>query len=56
MKTIKKILLSILALFLTISFLNAQQAFQIHQDNVKPSKAMEYEKIAKEFNEACQRT
>lgn len=31
----------------------AQQAYLIHQDNVKPSKAGEYEKVAKKFNEAC---
>ncbi|WP_203258405.1 hypothetical protein [Hyunsoonleella ulvae] len=41
----------LLCLAITVSF--AQQAFLIHQDNVKPSKVMQYEKIAKEFHEAC---
>lgn len=51
MKTIKTTLL--LVLFLSFSITKAQQMFQIHQDNVKPSMLMEYEKIAKEFNEAA---
>ncbi|WP_341215122.1 hypothetical protein [uncultured Wocania sp.] len=53
MKTIKSTFLFALILCLSINLLNAQQAYQIHQDNVKPSKFMEYEKIAKEFNAAC---
>ncbi|WP_406683673.1 hypothetical protein N1F78_13420 [Seonamhaeicola sp. MEBiC1930] len=52
MKTIKAVLTLSLVLFLGTTHLNAQQAFQIHQDNVKPSKVGEYEKIAKEFHEA----
>ncbi|GAA4289480.1 hypothetical protein GCM10023163_00240 [Aestuariibaculum suncheonense] len=27
--------------------------YRIHQDNVKPSKVMDYEKVAKAFNDAC---
>lgn len=52
MKTIKNTLLLALMLCLTINFASAQQMFRIHQDNVKPSKFMEYEAIAKEFKEA----
>ncbi|MFY0714471.1 hypothetical protein J1D01_12380 [Seonamhaeicola sp. NFXS20] len=52
MKTIKLPFVLAILLSLNVTFLSAQQAFQIHQDNVKPSKASEYEKIAKEFNEA----
>lgn len=54
MKTIKK---TIVLAFLCCLTVNVSQAFQkfyrVHQDNVLPSKLMEYEKIAKEFNEAC---
>lgn len=53
MKTIKTTLLLALFLCFALNFLNAQKMFQIHQDNVKPSMIMEYEKIAKEFNETC---
>lgn len=53
MKTIKTTLLLALFLCFTINVSLAQQAYQIHQDNVKPSKFMEYEAIAKEFNAAC---
>lgn len=53
MKTIKTAFLLVLMLCFTVNIANAQQAYQIHQDNVKPSKFMEYEKIAKEFNAAC---
>lgn len=52
MKTIKTTLLLAFILCLTINFAQAQQAYQVHQDNVKPSMLMEYEKIAKEFNAA----
>ncbi|MBC3759089.1 hypothetical protein H7U19_11770 [Hyunsoonleella sp. SJ7] len=54
MKTIKK---TIVLAFLFCLTLNASQAYQkmyrVHQDNVLPSKMMDYEKIAKEFNAAC---
>ncbi|MEW4924573.1 hypothetical protein [Algibacter sp. 2305UL17-15] len=51
MKTIKTtLLLAFLCCF--VANLQAQQMFQVHQDNVKPSMLMEYEKIAKEFQDA----
>ncbi|WP_299554339.1 hypothetical protein [Seonamhaeicola sp.] len=54
MKTIKTTLLATLTLLLSITYLHAwQQAYQVHQDNVKPSKIWDYEKVAKEFHEAC---
>lgn len=53
MKTIKTIVLLALFLSFTFNVSQAQQAYQVHQDNVKPSMLMEYEKIAKEFNAAC---
>ncbi len=52
MKTIKNISLALLLLCFTITAYG-QKYYQVHQDNVKPSKMMEYEKIAKEFHEAC---
>lgn len=53
MKQIKKtILLSIILCFAFI-FSNAQKMYQVHVDYVNPSKVEEYEKIAKEFAEAC---
>lgn len=55
MKTIKTTLLFVLFLCFSISLTQAQQAYLVHQDNVKPSKVMEYEKIAKEFNEASKK-
>jgi hypothetical protein len=54
MKTLKSTLM--LALLLCLSFNLSQsqnRSFWVHQDNVKPSMVGEYEKIAKEFNEAC---
>ncbi|TWO32855.1 hypothetical protein E1J38_008295 [Seonamhaeicola sediminis] len=53
MKTIKKTLLLIctLCFFCNISY--AQKYYQVHQDNVMPSKIWDYEKIAKEFHAAC---
>ena len=53
MKTIRTTFLLALILCFTVNLSHAQKFFQIHQDNVKPSKLMEYEKIAKEFNAAC---
>jgi len=53
MKTIKTTLLLALLFCFTFNYSNAQKMFQIHQDNVKPSMIMEYEKITKEFNAAC---
>lgn len=53
MKTLKLTILVILSLCLTTSLSFAQKAYMIHQDNVKPSMLWEYEKVAKEFNDAC---
>lgn len=53
MKPIKNILFAILPFCLVVNFSLAQQMFRIHQDNVNPSKIMEYESIAKEFKEAA---
>ena len=53
MKTLKTNLLLTLVLCLATTFSFAQKAYMIHQDNVKPSMVWEYEKIAKEFNDAC---
>ncbi len=52
MKTIKTTLALALLLCLTYNVSQAQKMFMVHQDNVKPSMVMEYEKIAKEFNAA----
>lgn len=53
MKTIKSILLLVVISVFTLH-VTAQQMFTVFQDNVKPSKAMAYEKIVKEFNKACE--
>jgi len=53
MKILKTTLLLTFVLCMSVNLLQAQQLFQIHQDNVKPSMLMEYEKITKEFNAAC---
>lgn len=53
MKTNKLTILITLVLFLTTNFAIAQKLYRVHQDNVLPSKMMEYEKIAKEFHDAC---
>jgi len=53
MKTIKNVLLSMALLCFMTNLSFAQQLYNVHQDNVKPSKVRDYEKIAKEFNEAC---
>ncbi|WP_142786207.1 hypothetical protein [Changchengzhania lutea] len=55
MKTLKTSVLVICILCLSFNFVQAQQSYWIHQDNVKPSKIREYEKIAKEFREACKK-
>ncbi|MBD0822591.1 hypothetical protein [Aestuariibaculum marinum] len=51
MKTIKHFLTLILLIVLIPA--GSAQMYRIHQDNVKPSKVMDYEKAAKAFNEAC---
>jgi hypothetical protein len=52
MKTIKTIFLALIAC-MVVNLSAAQKMYLVHQDDVKPSKMMEYEKIAKEFHEAC---
>ena len=55
MKTFK-ITLVLAVLCLTFNFSQAQnQLYTVHLDNVKPSMIGEYEKIAKEFNEVCEK-
>jgi len=55
MKTLQ---LSLIFLLLAIApnFLIAQnQAYWVHEDQVKPSKMMEYEQVTKDFIEACKK-
>ncbi len=53
MNTIKSTLIIAILLCFTCNLSLAQKMFLVHQDNIKPSKMMEYEGIAKEFNAAC---
>ncbi|WP_339706061.1 hypothetical protein [uncultured Kriegella sp.] len=57
MKTKKLNFLLALLLMTPLALLQAQesknQAFYIHEDQVKPSKIQEYEQVSKEFAEAC---
>ena len=55
MKTIKTILLSACMICFALNLSSAQQYFHVHQDNVKPSRVMEYEEVSKEFVEACKK-
>lgn len=52
MKTAKTTLVLALLLCFTFNVSQSQKMFSVHQDNVKPSMIKEYEKVAKEFNEA----
>ena len=55
MKLLKNTLLYLSILCLSFNLSQAQnKMFSVHQDNVKPSMIGEYEKIAKEFNAACE--
>lgn len=55
MKNLKTTLLFAFILCLSFNLSQAQnKMFSVHQDNVKPSMIGEYEKIAKEFNAACE--
>lgn len=55
MKNLKTTLLFAFILCLSFNVSQAQnKLFSVHQDNVKPSMIGEYEKIAKEFNAACE--
>lgn len=60
MKTMKTILILAIVFMLSPVTLNAQetnnhQSYWIHEDQVKPSKQGDYEKITKEFIEACKK-
>lgn len=55
MKTIKTTLLLTFIFCLSINLSQAQKLYQVHVDYVNPSKVQEYEKIAKEFTEACKK-
>ena len=53
MKTQKNLTLTFLLFCLTIFMSFGQQMFTVFEDNVKPSKFLEYEKAVKAFNDAC---
>ncbi|WP_242121557.1 hypothetical protein [Aestuariivivens sediminicola] len=53
MKLLRNISTFLFALCIIVFTAQAQQLYQVHQDNVNPSMMAEYEKVAKEFNEAC---
>lgn len=53
MKTFKTSILIALLLCFSFNLSHAQKRFMVHQDNVKPSMLMQYEAIAKKFNDAC---
>lgn len=53
MKTLKTTMLLVLVICFYSYTLQAQKMYRVHQDNVKPSMVTEYEKVAKEFHEAC---
>ncbi|KFB00260.1 hypothetical protein IA57_12655 [Mangrovimonas yunxiaonensis] len=55
MKIFKSRLLLVLVICVTYNFSSAQHMYNVHVDYVKPSKIWEYEKIAKEFFEACKK-
>ncbi|MGC6430633.1 MAG: hypothetical protein ACON5F_06310 [Jejuia sp.] len=53
MKTNKTILLTCLSMCITVCMSYAQQMFIVFEDNVMPSKVMDYEKTVKAYNDAC---
>ncbi len=56
MKTLKNALLTAILLVTASTFTVAQnQTFWIHADQVKPSKQADYEKVTKDFIEACKK-
>ncbi len=57
MKTLKTTSLLAIILLLTpiLSISQDNQAFWVHADKVKPSKQADYEKVSKEFIEACKK-
>ncbi len=55
MKILKSLLLLTCVLCFTVNLSQAQnKLYSVHVDYVKPSKIMEYEKIAEEFKAACE--
>ncbi|SHG20447.1 hypothetical protein SAMN05444483_10637 [Salegentibacter echinorum] len=53
MKTLQQKLMFMLLVIAPI-FMNAQnQAYWVHEDQVKPAKVMEYEQVTKDFIDAC---
>ena len=56
MKTIKSTFIAVLLLVFTFNLSHTQaKRYNVHVDYVKPSKIGEYEKIAKEFNDASKK-
>ncbi|TVZ59831.1 hypothetical protein NA63_2371 [Flavobacteriaceae bacterium MAR_2010_105] len=55
MKTFKPTFLIAILLCFSFNFSIAQQRYQVHVDEVKPSMVQEYEKVSKEFVEACKK-
>ena len=55
MKTLKPTILIALLVCFTFNLSFAQKMYQVHVDFVNPSKLAEYNKIAKEFVEACKK-
>ncbi|WP_323788546.1 hypothetical protein [Psychroserpens sp.] len=56
MKTLKTFVLALfLSLIPIVTFAQDDQAFLIHQDQVKPGMVETYEAISKEFNEECKK-
>lgn len=53
MKTIKNTFLVALFLCFACNLSQAQKMYWVHQDNVRASSIMAYEKVAKEFKAAC---
>lgn len=53
MKNQKSLWLTIGVLCFTITLSFAQQMFIVFEDNVKPSKVIDYEKTVKAYNDAC---
>ncbi|WP_242087317.1 hypothetical protein [Aestuariivivens sediminis] len=53
MKTLRNTCILVFAICFAGYIAMAQKFYRVHQDNVRPSMMLEYEKVAKEFNEAC---
>ncbi|MFH4966476.1 hypothetical protein V8G69_15850 [Gaetbulibacter sp. M235] len=55
MKSLKTILIITILLCISINLSHAQKMYLVHVDYVNPSKLMEYNKIAKDFTDACKK-